>query len=128
MCNRQSRKESSTDYADADRGSEASRKARQRSAPSRCVDRSDGWHAGFRRTITSRTGSHPGGDLRAGVEPELSPDLLDVAFRRALRDEQLGSDLPVRQSLSNKECHLSLPAGESRRHHNDSRRSIAASG
>jgi hypothetical protein len=53
------------------------------------------------------------------VEPELAPDLLDVAFRRAFRDEKPGRDLAVRQPLTNEDCHLSLAAGEIGRDHRD---------
>jgi hypothetical protein len=59
------------------------------------------------------------------VEPELASDLLDVALRSALRDEQPGGDLPVGQPLTDKDCHFSLAAGEIGRLHKDSRRSIA---
>jgi hypothetical protein len=55
------------------------------------------------------------------MESELASDLLDVALRRPLRDEQPGSDLSVRQALTDKDCHLSLAAGETGRHHQDSR-------
>jgi hypothetical protein len=53
------------------------------------------------------------------VEPELAPDLLDVAFRRAFRDEKPGRDLAVRQPLTNEDGHLSLAAGEIGRDHRD---------
>src|SRR5579864_4150407 len=68
---------------------------------------------------------HPGGNLHAGPETELAPDLLDVTLRSALRDEQTRGNLPIRQTLSDKDCHLTLSAGETGRYHRDSRRSIS---
>jgi hypothetical protein len=62
------------------------------------------------------------------VEPELASNLLDVALGSPLRDEKPGGDLPVRQALTDKDCHLSLAAGETGRLHKESRRSIATSG
>jgi len=60
---------------------------------------------------------HPRDDLSAGVESKLAADLLDVTLRRALRDEQPGGDLPVRQPLSDEDCNLSLATSETRCHH-----------
>jgi hypothetical protein len=51
------------------------------------------------------------------MDPELAPDLLDMALRRALRDEQPSRDLPVGQPLSDQICHLALAAGETGRTH-----------
>ena len=79
---------------------------------------------GGRRRAGSGTGMagepsrrHPRDDLSAGVESKLAADLLDVTLRRALRDEQPGGDLPVRQPLSDEDCNLSLAASETRCHH-----------
>ena len=54
------------------------------------------------------------------MNTELAPDLFDVTFRCALRDEQPGGDLSVRQPLSDKGCHLALAPGETGRHHKNS--------
>src|SRR6266704_793010 len=81
--------------------------------------------ARYRAAIAGPARRHPRGDLYAGVEPQLAADLLDMALGSALRDEQPGCDLPVRQPLSDKVCNISHPAGETGRHHNESRRSIA---
>src|SRR4029077_20906611 len=43
---------------------------------------------------------------------ELATDLLDVALRRPLGDEQPGCDFPVRQPLGDEDRHLTLALGE----------------
>ena len=78
-----------------------------RSRPSRTCGIAAAWQ--FRRD--------PVGDLDAGAEPKFAPNLLDVALRGALRDEQAGGDLPVRQPLSDEDCNLALATSETRCHH-----------
>src|SRR5207248_8466393 len=40
----------------------------------------------------------PGRDLGSGVEPQLRQDVLDVVRGRALRDDQGGRDVPIRET------------------------------
>ena len=62
-------------------------------------------------------GHYPVGDLLPRAESELAADLLDVALSCALRDEKASRDLAIRQSLSDKGRHLSLPPSEVARVH-----------
>lgn len=54
----------------------------------------------------------PRRDLRAGPEPQLGEDALDVTFGSPQRDDQLGRDLLVGQTLGHKPGHLTLAARE----------------
>src|ERR1700674_2380889 len=55
---------------------------------------------------------HPGGDLGAGVEPQLVQDAANVAANGALGYEQARSDLLVAQALGDQPCDLCFPLAE----------------